>query len=347
MTSTVRAAAVQAEPVWFNAAATVDKTVALIEEAAAHGAEIVAFPEVWVPGYPLFLMYATIDGEMPFVAEYRLNSIAVDGPEMAVIRDAARRNNIAVGLGFSERAGRSLYMAQVLISRDGDLDIQRRKLKPTHRERTLWGQGDGSDLQVVDTEFGKVGGLMCWEHLQPLNKMAMLSQGEQIHFASWPHLDFFGGETMTTGAISAANRSYALECGAFVLMSTQILTTEGRAAFDRFGLQIPEFTGGGGAAIFGPDASVLTEALPSDQEGIVYADLNLMITELANYLTDPAGHYSRPDVFQLAINTTKRPAVWLNDESVRPREVQSVTEHVLVVGSDPRQLEGAGEPAHN
>lgn len=309
MKDVVRAAAVQAEPIWFDAAATVDKTVTLIEEAAAQGAEIIAFPETWIPGYPAFLMYTSIDEEMPFVAEYRASSIAVDGPEMSRLRKAAADNNIIVGVGFSERGGRSTYMAQALISNTGELQIARRKLKPTHRERTLFGQGDGSDLQVVDTAVGKVGALMCWEHLQPFNKMAMIGAGEQIHIASWPQLDLFGGNTMTSDVIQSANRTYALEAGAFVLMATQTLTDHGRAAFNRYGVRFPEFNGGGGACIFGPDGSRLTEPLSSEMEGIVYADLEMGIIELANYLTDPAGHYSRPDVYSFTIDVTKRRAV--------------------------------------
>lgn len=308
MSKSVQAAAVQAEPVWFDATATAEKTVALIEEAAKNGAEIIAFPEVWIPGYPIFLQYADADQELPFVAEYRNSSIATDGPEMNIIREAAKDNGIMVGLGYAERSGRSLYMGQALIAKNGEFAIKRRKLKPTHRERALYGQGDGSDFQIAESELGKIGALMCWEHLQPLNKMAMLSMGEQIHIASWPQLNFFGGNTMSSDSIIAADRSYALETGTFVLMSTQTLSAEGRSAFNRHGVEIPEFTGGGGAAIFGPDASLLTAPIPEGEEGIVYAQLDMGMLEIVNYLTDPAGHYSRPDVFGFTIDRTRRPA---------------------------------------
>lgn len=219
-----------------------------------------------------------------------------------------------VGLGYAEKSGRSLYMGQALIDKSGEFAIKRRKLKPTHRERALYGQGDGSDLQIAESDLGKIGALMCWEHLQPLNKMAMLSLGEQIHIASWPQLNFFGGNTMSSDSISAADRSYALETGTFVLMSTQILSSEGRSAFNRHGLEIPEFTGGGGAAIFGPDASLLTAAIPEDEEGIVYAQLDMGMLDIVNYLTDPAGHYSRPDVYGFTIDRTSRPAFRIYEE---------------------------------
>ncbi|MCQ6244668.1 hypothetical protein EC608_002880 [Streptomyces malaysiensis subsp. malaysiensis] len=212
MKELVRAAAVQAEPVWFDASGTTGKTIALIEEAARGGAEIVAFPEVWIPGYPAFMVFAG-EAELPLVAEYRANAVSIDGPELGAIRHAAAENHIMVGLGFAERAGRSLYMSQAVISNTGELRIARRKLKPTHRERALYGQGDGSDLQVIDTPLGRVGALMCWEHLQPFNKMAMIAEGEQIHISSWPMLDFFGANMMSSEAITTVNRAYAMESG--------------------------------------------------------------------------------------------------------------------------------------
>lgn len=319
MSNVVRAAAVQAEPVWFDSKATAAKTVRLIREASARGANIVAFPETWLPGYPVFLHYTDINAEMPFVAEYLNSAISIDGPEIDALREAAREHNIMVAVGFAERGGRSLYMSQAVISQTGEVVIHRRKLKPTYRERTLFGQGDGSDLRVVDTSLGRVGALMCWEHLQPLNKMAMLGLGEQIHVASWPQLDFYGGPMMAGGSITAVNQTYALECGAFVLMSTQTLSAQGRAAFNRYGVEIPAFEGGGCASIFSPTSMRLTEPLPAGQEGIVYADLNMGEIAITNYLTDPAGHYSRPDIFTFAVDMRKKRAVsFVRDEAPVP-----------------------------
>ncbi|MET0452632.1 MAG: carbon-nitrogen hydrolase family protein [Mycobacterium sp.] len=341
MPDIVRAAAVQAEPVWFDAAGTTEKTIALIEEAARGGADIVAFPEVWIPGYPAFVMFAGSE-EIPLVTEYRMNAVAIDGPELGAIRRAAAANDIVVGLGFAERDGRSIYMSQTLISSTGTTQIARRKLRPTHRERALYGQGDGSDLQVVDTPLGRVGALMCFEHLQPFNRMAMIGAGEQIHIASWPVLDFFGANMCSTETVTAVNRTYALESGTFVLVASQTLSDAGRASFNRFGVQVPEFVGGGAAQIFAPDATRLTEPLAPHAEGIVYADLPMGMIEIANYLLDPAGHYSRPDIFGFTIDTTKRQAVNYHRED-RPAAVPPVVE-TADIGNDeaPHRLESDG-----
>ena len=174
----IRVAAVQAEPVWLDLDGTVDKTIAILEKAAADGVELIAFPETWIPGYPQFLWTVPVPEQMPYVGRYHENSLSVDSPQMMRIREAARDNKIAIVMGYSERAFGTLYMAQTAIGSAGQILLHRRKLKPTHVERTLFGEGDGSDIKVVDTEFGRLGALNCWEHLQPLTKYAMYAQNE-------------------------------------------------------------------------------------------------------------------------------------------------------------------------
>lgn len=212
--SSFRVAAVQAEPVWLNIEATVDKTISLIGEAAGAGASLVAFPETWIPGYPVFLWTLPAPEQMPYVGRYHANSMTVASEHMRRIREAARASGIAVVIGYSEKAFGTLYIAQTLIGAEGQILIHRRKLKPTHVERTLFGEGDGSDLQVVDTPLGRVGALNCWEHLQPLTKYAMYAQNEQVHVAGWPCFGILGAvPALSPTANMNVSSTYALEGG--------------------------------------------------------------------------------------------------------------------------------------
>jgi aliphatic nitrilase len=306
-TNKFRVATTQIAPVWFDAKATVDKAIAWIAEAADNGAELIAFPEVFVPGYPYHLWSnSALAGMAKFTIPYHQNSLTIDGPEVQRLRAAAKEHHIGVVIGISERGGGSLYMSQLIIGSDGKLVARRRKLKPTHVERSLFGEGNGSDLAVYDLPMARVGALNCWEHLQPLSKMALYSQHEQVHVASWPGMSMYQPEVFAFGveAQLIATRSYALEGGTFVLCSTQVVN---EAAHDYFTTTDEERTligsGGGFGRIFGPDGSQLSKELPEDAEGILYADIDLAMIALAKQSADPVGHYARPDVYALHLNT--------------------------------------------
>lgn len=312
MSKTIRVAAIQAEPVWLDIDGTVDKTITLIEQAAASKAKLVAFPETWIPGYPVFLWTLPATEQMPFVGRYHANSITVDGPHMRRIREAARANNVTVVVGYSEKAFGTLYMAQTIIGPDGGILLHRRKLKPTHVERTLFGESDGSGIKVVETPLGRVGALNCWEHLQPLTKYAMYAQNEQIHIAGWPCFGVMNNvPALSAEANLAVSRTYALEGGTFVLTSTQIMSDEGARTFALADGSLPPiYNGGGGyARIYGPDSALLSEPLDDTVEGIVTADIDLAAIDCAKNGADPAGHYARPDVTQLLFNNAPQRAV--------------------------------------
>ncbi|MDX6310739.1 MAG: nitrilase, partial [Streptomyces sp.] len=232
-TGAFKAAVVQAEPVWLDADATIDKSIGLIEEAARAGAQLIAFPETFVPGYPWWLWLDSPAGGMQFVGRYHENSLTLEGPRFQRLLGAAGANGIAVVAGFSERAGGSLYMGQAVISADGQLVGARRKLKPTHVERTVFGEGDGSDLAVYDTTLGRLGALCCWEHLQPLTKYAMFSQHEQVHVAAWPSFSVYKGAAYALGpeVNTAASQLYAAEGQVFVLAPCAVV---GDAAIELF-----------------------------------------------------------------------------------------------------------------
>ncbi|PXY38376.1 carbon-nitrogen hydrolase family protein [Prauserella flavalba] len=310
MESVVRVAAVQAEPVWLDLAGSVEKAVALIGEAAGGGAKLVAFGETFVPGYPWWIWLDSPAAGMAFVPRYAANSMTRDGAEMRRLRQAAADNGVHVVLGFSERAGGSLYMAQAFIGDTGELISVRRKLKPTHVERSVYGEGDGSDVQVHDTPLGKLGGLNCWEHFQPLTKYAMYSLGEEIHVASWPSFSVYRGAATALGpeVNTAASLTYAVEGQAFVLAACSVVGEAAHEVFcDTEAKRQLLRLGGGFARIFGPEGTPLAEPLPETEEGILYADLDPTLIAIAKSAADPVGHYSRPDVFRLLVNRNPAP----------------------------------------
>ena len=309
-TGAFKAAVVQAEPVWLDADATIDKSIALIEEAARAGAQLIAFAETFIPGYPWWLWLDSPASGFQFFGRYHENSLTLDGPRFQRLLDAARANDIAVVAGYSERSGGSLYMGQAVISADGELVGARRKLKPTHVERTVFGEGDGSDLAVHDTALGRIGALCCWEHLQPLTKYAMFSKHEQVHVAAWPSFSVYKGAAYALGpeVNTAASQLYAAEGQVFVLAPCSIV---GDAALDLFCGDDPVKRqllqrGGGFARVYGPDGRPLAEPLPEDAEGILYADIDLSVIPIAKAAADPVGHYSRPDVTRLLLNPAPR-----------------------------------------
>jgi nitrilase len=311
-TQTFRAAAVQAEPVWHDLDGGIAKTIALAAEAAKNGAKIIAFPETWIPGYPWWLWLDSVAWQSQFVVPYAQNSLEIDSPQFELLRDAARELGIALALGFSERDNGSLYMGQAVIESTGEVVSTRRKLKPTHVERTQFGEGDGSDIQVVDSEVGRIGSLCCWEHLQPLTKYAMFGQHEQLHIAAWPSFSIFEGAANALGpeVNIAASQQYAVEGQVFVLAPTSIVGEAAHALMADTDLKKQFLQLGGGAArIFGPDGRSLAEPLAPTEEGIIYADIDFGAILAAKNAADPVGHYSRPDVMRLLFNPGANPRV--------------------------------------
>lgn len=324
-----KVAVVQATPVFLDLDAGITKAIGLIEEAAKNGAKIINFGETYLPGYPWWIWLDAPAMGMQFVQRYFENSLVAGSPQHQRLNEAAKKNNIYVGCGISERAGGSLYIAQVLISDKGETIAIRRKLKPTHAERTVFGNGDGSDLKVHDTEVGQLGALACWEHLQPLSKYAMYAQNEQVHLAAWPGFSLYTGKAYALGpeVNTAASQIYAVEGSCYVLAATAMVSEEMQEILcdTDFKKELLPL-GGGYARIFAPDGSPMAEPLPHDKEGILYADIDLGMIALAKGAADPAGHYSRPDVTQLLFNPKpQRPVVYR--DSYNAESAQKATEN--------------------
>ncbi|MBT2324401.1 carbon-nitrogen hydrolase family protein [Variovorax paradoxus] len=308
----LRVAAVQAAPEFLDLDATIDKTIALIGRAAKEGIQLLAFPETWLPGYPWWIWLDSPAWGMQFVQRYHDNSLEIGSPEFERIKTAARKHRVWVSLGFSEKAAGSLYIAQALIDDQGNTVQTRRKLKPTHVERTVFGEGDGSDLTVCETAIGNIGSLCCWEHLQPLSKYAMYAQNEQIHCAAWPSFSLYRGAAYALGpeVNNGASQLYAAEGQCFVVAPCATVSS---AMVDMLctdpGKKQMLLAGGGFARIYGPDGAPLGKPLAEHEEGFVVADIDLGMISLSKAAADPSGHYSRPDVTQLLLNKTRREPV--------------------------------------
>ena len=311
-----KVAVVQAAPVFLDLNATLEKGIALIEEAAGNGARLIGFPETWLPGYPWWIwLNSPIDG-LRFVRQYHENSLRKDSPQLQQLCEVARENNIFLVMGASERDGGSLYIAQFFIDTQGVLLDVRRKLKPTHVERTVYGDGHGNNLSVYETELGRIGGLCCWEHLQPLSKYAMYAQNEQVHIGAWPTFSLYSGKAYSLGPElnMAVSSVYAAEGQCYFLAPCGVVSADMvELMADTPAKQELLPPGGGHAMIFGPDGAPLCNYLQEDAEGLLYADIDLSAISIAKSFADPAGHYSRPDVTRLLLNTAPAlPVEFLN-----------------------------------
>lgn len=310
MLNPIKVACVQAAPVFLDLAGTLDKTITLIEEAASQGAQLIAFPETWLPGYPWFLWLDSPAANMPWVRRYHENSLVLGNPEAQRISMAAQKAGIHVALSYSERAAGSLYIGQWLIDDRGETLAVRRKLKATHVERTLFGESDGSSLRTYESTLGTIGALCCWEHLQPLSRYALYAQHEQIHIAAWPSFSLYGNATAALGpeVNVAASRVYAAEGQCFVIAPCAVVSPQmiDVLCTDEIKHDLLK-AGGGHARIFGPDGSDLATPLGEHEEGLLYATLDPAMIIYAKAAADPVGHYSRADVTRLMLNRSPNP----------------------------------------
>jgi nitrilase len=301
MERAVKVACVQAEPAILDREATLDRLEQLAAEAAGNGAELVVFPETFIPVYPSSRWAKAFagwqnDGAKRVFAQIAQNSIAVGSPSERRIGAAAQELGVWLVTGVNEvepeRPG-TIYNSLLYHSPSGELVLHHRKLVPTNHERLVWGQGDGRGLHAVETGFGRIGGLICWENYMPLARFALYESGVEIYIA--PTADDADAWQATLVHIARESRAYVVSPCHFQRASSYPADFPLASELEGGGL-----LGRGGSAILAPDGSYLAGPL-YDDEGILYAELDPSTLLAERQRFDPVGHYNRPDVLQLTV----------------------------------------------
>jgi nitrilase len=297
-------AVVQAATCLFDTPATLEKLARLAGEAAAQGAKLVVFPEAFVGGYPKGMDFGARVGSRSsegrdWFARYHASALAVPGPECDAISEVARLHALHLVVGVIERDGGTLYCTVLFFGANGTLIAKHRKLMPTAMERIIWGQGDGSTLPVIDTDIGRIGAVICWENYMPLLRMAMYHQGIELYCA--PTVD-----DRDTWALSM--RHIAFEGRCFVASAVQYMTRDDAPADCPIDAVSSQVLIRGGSIIVDPLGQILAGPVYGE-EAVLCAEIDLAALPRAKYDFDVVGHYARPDVFALSVDTRAKPGV--------------------------------------
>ena len=301
MRQRITVAAVQHPPVFMDLGRSLARAETLIGDAAKQGAQLVVFPEAWLPGYPVWLDTAPTAGLWDHAPAKEVfttlfeNSVEIPGPAVERLASAVRDAGVVLAMGLNERDRGTLYNTILYMGADGTVLGKHRKLIPTYTERSIWGRGDGSTMAVLDTALGRLGGLICWEHFMPLARHALHLGHELIHVAQWPtvkemHL--------------VASRHYAFEGRCFVVAVGTVLHRRQLPDLELF-REIPgapdDLLLGGGSAIIDPEGELLAGPLHGE-EGILLAEIQPRKAVEGLMTLDAAGHYARPDVFRFKMD---------------------------------------------
>jgi aliphatic nitrilase len=320
-----KVAAAHVAPVFLDTDRSVAKACSVIEEAAGNGAKLIAFPEAFLPGFPVWAALEAPIRTHELFKRLAASAVMIDGPELARIRQAAQSQSLFVSIGFTEGTKTSvgcLWNSNVLISAEGAILNHHRKLVPTYYEKLIWANGDGSGLRVSDTELGRIGMLICGENTNPLARFALMAEGEQVHISSYPPVwptrppDKPGNYDLAQ-AIRIRAGAHAFEAKVFNLVASscvdQTLRRAIEGALGQEPLRILEQSPRGISVVFGPTGTPLGDALSQD-EGILYADIDLAQSVEPKQFHDLAGSYNRFDIFALTVNrSARRPATFIDD----------------------------------
>lgn len=318
-----KVAAAHIAPVFLDKKATTAKALSWIDEAAKKGAQLVVFPESFIPGFPIWAaLWAPLHNHDLF-SQFVENSLFVDGPEIQAICQQAKKSQIFISLGFSERSSSSvgcIWNSNLLISNRGEILVHHRKLVPTFFEKLIWAPGDGAGLRVAHTPIGNIGGLICGENTNPLARYALMTQQEQIHISSWPPIwptrnpsDSANYNNLQANRIRASAHSFEAKCFGIVCAGFM-----DKAMFnflvqrDASIAPILEKTPSAESFFVNPTGSQFGDTL-SQAEGLIYAEFDLNQCVEPKQFHDVVGYYNRFDIFELHVNAKRiEPMTWIN-----------------------------------
>lgn len=298
-------AIVQKAPVFLDKQKTIDTAVATVEEAATNGAELVVFTEAFIPGYPAWVWRLRPGGDWSLSEELheRLlnNAVVMESDDLAPLYKAAKNNNVTIVCGIEERDSQlsqsTIYNTVIVISPDGTLLNKHRKVMPTNPERMVWGFGDASGLKVVDTPVGRVGTLLCWENYMPLARYALYSQGVEIYIA--PTYDSGEGWIGTLQHIAREGCCWVVGCGNLMKGSDIPNNFPDKESLYP---DADEWINPGDSLVIAPGGEIVAGPM-REEAGILYCEVDSQKVGIAKRALDVTGHYSRPDIFQLHVNT--------------------------------------------
>ncbi len=292
----MRVAVIQASPIFFNKEQTLQKTEALAAKYAAEGCDLLLFPESFIPGYPRGFGFGAVigsrtDAGRQLYADYHTNSIDLETEDRARLEAIAREHNVYLVIGVTERSGGTLYCSMLYLCPENGLEAVHRKIKPTGSERIIWGEAAGESLVAVQTKYGKLGGLICWENYMPLARMVMYEQGVQIYLA--PTADSREVWISSLRHIALEGRCFVLGCNQYFTKS--MYSHEHQALAE----EEPEEMCPGGSVIISPLGEVIAGPL-FGEAGALIAELDLEDITRAKLDFDVTGHYARPDIFSFS-----------------------------------------------
>ena len=344
-----KVAAMHVSPVFLDSEATIDKACALIQEAARHGARLIAFPETYVPAFPVWCAVRAPLYNHDFFRALAASALRIDGPQIARLASTARKCGVIVSMGFNEGSEASvgcIWNSNVLIDADGRILNHHRKLVPTFWEKLVWANGDGAGLRVCNAALGSIGMLICGENTNPLARFTLMAQGEQVHISSFPPLwpTREPGEAARYDVGDATRirvRNHSFEGKLFNVVASGHMDArmrDGIAKSDRDVARILDETPGGVSVVVGPGGQPVSKEC-AGEEGIVYADIDLADCVEPKQFHDVVGYYNRFDIFQLTVDrSANRPVTF--EPSAQRAAIRAPETKDLVADADAATMFG-------